>query len=126
MAGDDSPERLDLDFSLIKLKAAKMQSVRLTPCFVLLIFFGTALGWRKTGVAADRSVRVTIVDADSGVPLAARVYLRSDAGESYYFQSEHESGSAVRYEKQNWINKQSVEYHTTVSAHPCVAMVPEG
>jgi hypothetical protein len=77
--------------------------------------------------AADPvSVRVTALDADSSQPVAARLYLRNDAGEAFFFTSASEEGTAVRYEKQNWINAESTEYHTTVSPHPCVAQVPTG
>ena len=75
-------------------------------------------------VAAEtRDVTLTVVDADTRQPLAARVYLQSAAGKWHYFQS---AGSAVRYEKQNWINENSIEYHTTISPHPCVASLPAG
>ena len=75
---------------------------------------------------AEQQVTVTVVDADSGDPIPARLYLASADGTPYYFESSSDDGSAVRYEKQNWINKDSVEYHTTVSAHPCRASVPAG
>ncbi|WP_182868206.1 hypothetical protein [Stieleria mannarensis] len=77
-------------------------------------------------IAEQRTIRLGVVDADTGEPVAARLYLKSAAGKPFYFQSDDASGSAVRYEKQNWINKHSVEYHTTVSAHRCSAAVPEG
>jgi hypothetical protein len=71
------------------------------------------------------AIQLSIVDADSSQPLAARVYLTGADGTPHYFQST-EGGTAVRYEKQNWANQRSVEYHTTVSAHPCVAEVSAG
>jgi hypothetical protein len=76
--------------------------------------------------AVERRVSVSIVDADSGEALAARLYLTSESGMPYYFQVEVVGASAVKYEKQNWLDKQSVEYHTTVSAHQCFAEVPTG
>lgn len=71
-------------------------------------------------------IRVRVVDAESRVPLAARLYLESESGNAFYFSSDDPDGTAVKYEKQNWINKASIEYHTTVSAHPCSASVTNG
>ena len=90
----------------------------------LLLLF--APGVNSIVTADDHLLRLNIVDADTGKPLAARVYLQSTGGESHYFSSDDPAGSAVRYEKQNWINKNSVEYHTTVSAHACTSHVPDG
>ncbi len=88
-------------------------------------FDGGSLSW-----AADGRISVTVVDADSGECLAARLYLTSESHASYYFHVTDDvvraGGSAVKYEKQNWLDKQSTEYHTTVSAHPCYADVPSG
>ena len=77
-------------------------------------------------LSEDRTIRVRVVDADSGDSLAARLYLESVGGDSFYFVCDDPNGSAVRYEKQNWINKTSTEYHTTVSADPCSTKVPCG
>ncbi len=79
-------------------------------------------------LAADAQVKgltVIVVDDGSQQPLPARLYLQSADGQHYFF-SATDQGSAVKYEKQNWINKNSIEYHTTVSADPCVAKVPPG
>lgn len=60
----------------------------------------------------------TIVDADTGAALAARVYVQSSNGKWMYVKSTDEHGSAIAYQEQ-WIPMpQSVERHTTVSAHP--------
>ena len=67
-----------------------------------------------------------VVDADTNEPLACRVYLNDEDGNSYFLKSKSESGSAFRYEKQNWINKKSVEYHTTVSAHASTTKLKPG
>ena len=74
----------------------------------------------------QRSISLNITDADTRKPLAARVYLRDEAGKHYFVSPAAGQGSAVRYEKQNWNNKESIEYHTTVSPHPVFAMVPPG
>ena len=75
---------------------------------------------------ADHTLDISVIDAKEKTPIPARLYLQSASGGWHYFESRSADGSAVRYEKQNWINEQSVEYHTTVSAHPCLAAVPSG
>ncbi len=74
----------------------------------------------------ERMIRLSIVDEDTKLAIPARIYLNSEVGSAYYFSVDHSLGSAVNYDKQNWINKQSIEYHTTVSAHSCLAKVPTG
>src|SRR5262245_50435249 len=59
-----------------------------------------------------------IVDAKSGELIPARLYIQADAGSWHFAQSASPSGSAIRYEKQNWINTNAVEMHVTLSAHP--------
>ena len=76
--------------------------------------------------AQEHTLRISVVDSDSGQPIAARLYLKSDTDQWLYFSSDHADGSAVRYEKQNRINKNSFEFHTTVSAHPCSVQVRPG
>jgi hypothetical protein len=69
-------------------------------------------------------VYLTIRDANTGKTLPGRLYLHSETGVPYYFSSAVTDGSTVKYEKKNWIDKDSTEYHTTVSAHRCFAQVP--
>lgn len=76
--------------------------------------------------AQERELRLSIVDNATKQPIPARVYLKSSEGKWYYFSSSDTNGSAVKYEKQNWLNKNSVEYHTTVSAGVCTTKVPTG
>ena len=93
-------------------------------CFVSL-----ALCWQlllPVMSVADVQLTLSIQDADTGKPIPARVYLESSSGEAFYFTSKDSGGTAIRYEKQNWVNKDSTEYHTTVSAHPCVVSIPAG
>lgn len=75
-------------------------------------------------VAAE--LRGTILDAATGKSVAARVYIESENGKWHFVRSADERGSAVVYDKTNWINARSVEKHTTVSAHPFVADLPPG
>lgn len=106
-----------------------VQSLRPDPVFLCALLFGIFSGG-SLGRAADGRVVVSVVDADSGAAVAARLYLNSESNTPYYFQVARDSAnpgaSAVKYEKQNWLDKLSTEYHTTVSAHPCYAEVPHG
>lgn len=62
--------------------------------------------------------RGTVLDADSGKPVASRVYLQSSDGEWLFVKSAAKDGSALAYREQ-WVPMaDSVEKHTTVSAHP--------
>lgn len=71
-------------------------------------------------------VRGEVVDADSGRPLACRVYVQGEDGTWYFPESEASVGSAVRYRKSVARNPSSVEMHTTLSAHPFVVRLPAG
>ncbi|MCY2953041.1 MAG: CehA/McbA family metallohydrolase [Planctomycetota bacterium] len=71
-------------------------------------------------------LRGAVVDEKTGRPVAARVYIRARDGGWHFVSSTSPDGSAVRYEKQNWINKDAVEMHTTVSADPFLADLPPG
>ncbi len=60
----------------------------------------------------------TIVDADTGQPIAARVYLQDRNQQWLFVRTASEQGSAWPYAEQ-WVPMpNSVERHTTVSAHP--------
>tara|TARA_Y100001947_G_scaffold87650_2_gene74522 strand:+ start:388 stop:2901 length:2514 start_codon:yes stop_codon:yes gene_type:complete len=67
-----------------------------------------------------------IVDAKSRKPLAARVYIKNSKGDWFFVKSTTKNGSAVRYDKTNWMQKESFEKHTTVSAHSFRANLPPG
>jgi tRNA-binding EMAP/Myf-like protein len=79
--------------------------------------------------AAAQTVPVygDITDAATGKPVAARLYLRGDADGKWHFpKSVSPYGSAVRYERKSGLNTNSVEFHTTLSAHQWVAELPPG
>jgi hypothetical protein len=101
-------------------------AVRRSGCWAALCFVLTLHLVGGRCVADDPMIRVEVVDSDSGRPLAARLYLESSDGDWYYFGPDDPNASSVRYQKQNWINKDSIEYHTTVSAHRCSTSVPAG
>lgn len=63
-------------------------------------------------------LRGRVVDAKSGAVLPSRVYIEGPSGTWHFPDSSVVQGSAISYQKQNWLNRQSVEMHTTLSAHP--------
>jgi hypothetical protein len=70
------------------------------------------------------TLRCEVVDADTGQRLPCRVYLQSAGDEWFIPQSEAKEGSAIPYRKQRPDNKESVEIHATLSAHPFVFDLP--
>ena len=89
-------------------------------------FLAVVLQFVSFATAEEKMIRLSIVDSDNKRAIPARIYLNSMDGTPFYFSVAQQGGSAVQYTKQNWVNDQSVEYHTTVSAHPCFAKVPSG
>jgi hypothetical protein len=79
-------------------------------------------------VSAPRQAIVTgeVVDDASGQAIPSRVYLRGEDGRWFFPESAAAAGSAIRYERRNWINTNSVEFHTTLSAHPFRVELPPG
>ncbi len=105
----------DLCVSRLRIKRLWLAS-----CTCLL-----GVAWLNQAIGAPQNLHVAVVDAQSKQPLAARLYLRSLDGQSYYFAVNDPAGSAVKYEKRNWINTRSFEHHTTISAHSAhVALEP--
>ena len=102
-----------------------MISLRQLRIILASLFF--AFGVCGAGhVLAGHSLVLTIIDADTEKPLAARVYLTAKDGTPFFFESAEEAGTAIKYEKKNWNNKNSIEYHTTVSAHSCYVTLEPG
>ena len=87
---------------------------------------GASASVDSTRIEGERRpmIFVTIRDADTGRILPGRLYLQSESGIAFYFNADESSGSAIKYEKQNWIDKESTEYHTTVTTSRCFAQVP--
>ncbi len=85
--------------------------------------------WPAASQAAENPLGMTrlrgeVVDARSGVPLAARVYVRTSDGRWLFARSASPQGSAVEYRVERGAG--SVEKHTTISAHPFLVDVPQG
>jgi hypothetical protein len=85
----------------------------------------TALTALAAGVArGDTRLTGHIVDAESGEPVAARLYIQSDKGQWFFARSASPQGSAVEYRKQ--YAPTVAEMHTTLSPHAFVADLPAG
>ncbi|MCY2967117.1 MAG: CehA/McbA family metallohydrolase [Planctomycetota bacterium] len=97
-------------------RSAGLPARRQTLLLWLSVVYLTGLIATDLGLAGEFQGR--IVDAKTGQPLAARVYLRDSRGEWLFVQSTDKGGSALAYEEQ-WVPMPgSQERHTTVSAHP--------
>jgi hypothetical protein len=95
---------------------------RILTVFVLKLVFVSWVCAAENGAVLNGEV----LDADTGEPLACRVYIQDDKGKWYFPGCASPDGSAVVHKKQNWANKKSVEFHTTVSAHPFTIELPPG
>jgi len=83
---------------------------------ICLLLLAVALLPLHSSLAQSATLLGTIVDADSGKPIPARVYVQ-DADGKWRFP-ESVGGTAVEYKKFNWRATNSIEMHTTLSAHP--------
>lgn len=77
-----------------------------------------------TGVSSAAMVTGQMLDAADGKPVAARLYIQSDAGE--WFFAESIGGIAVRYAKTNWVNPRAMEVHTTLTSNFFRVELPPG
>ena len=77
-------------------------------------------------VASGALVTGEIVDQSTGKPLPARLYIQSDAGRWFFPTSSAPGASAVRYQKQAGKATNSIERHTTLSAHPFTVELEPG
>jgi hypothetical protein len=72
------------------------------------------------------TLRGEVVDAASGRPIAARVYLQGPDSAWHHVGTQDPAGSAVPYVKQSFADAGSIEIHTAVSAHPFAALLTPG
>ena len=63
----------------------------------------------------------TVVDTDSKQPIACRVYVRNQMRNENFFVRSRSGIPEVPYHKQNWLNPNSEEHHTSVAPGMCVA-----
>jgi peptidoglycan/xylan/chitin deacetylase (PgdA/CDA1 family) len=81
---------------------------------------------RKNAEQKETRVQGKILDAQSQQPLAARLYIRGGNGVWFFPDSASSNGTARSYQKRNWLNTNSVEMHTTLSADPFQIELPPG
>ncbi len=95
-------------------------------CHRSSLLFAAVLFGCSTSAAEplELELRGRIVDADTGELLPGRLYIRSADGHWHFAQSSSATGSAVEYRKER--AAESVEMHTTLSAHPFTARLPAG
>lgn len=86
----------------------------------------SVLSWPVAGQAVEHELRITLVDADSGRILPGRIAIADRFGQRHQVEADEAEGTAVPYNKQNWINADAIEVHTTISGHRCRARLPEG
>ena len=63
------------------------------------------------------SVEGEILDEATGQPIAARLYVKSDRGIWHFAEPASSDGRVILYEKQNWVNASSQEFHSSISAN---------
>jgi hypothetical protein len=80
---------------------------------------------RKAG-RSEVLVEGEIVDGANDRPLPARLTIRGANGAWHFPKSAAALGSAVRYERRSGFNRDAVEMHTTLSAHPFRVELPPG
>ncbi|MCA9213076.1 MAG: carboxypeptidase regulatory-like domain-containing protein [Planctomycetales bacterium] len=83
--------------------------------FVCVFLINAVLGTSTSAVGFVGA----IVDDATGKPIAARVYVQNaNSGEFLFVETDSDDGSALPYREQ-WVPMEnSIERHTTVSAHP--------
>ena len=89
-----------------------------------------ASAWRQQPPLAEDSTECEltgyVLDEATALPLPARVYLQSEAGEWLFVESAAREGSALPYAEQ-WVPMPgSIDRHTTISAHPFRARLKPG
>ncbi|MBI1842190.1 MAG: polysaccharide deacetylase family protein [Verrucomicrobia bacterium] len=73
---------------------------------------------KRKSTLPEVTVEGEVVDAANGSPLPSRIYIQGGDGSWHFPKSASLTGSAIRYERRNGSNTNSVEMHTTLSAHP--------
>ena len=87
----------------------RIPRARLSVAFLLASCFHPLVAAEFTG---------TVVDHDTGEPVAARVYVSDARGQWLFVESASPDGSALPYREQ-WVpTPGAAEKHTTISAHP--------
>ncbi len=71
------------------------------------------------GLAAEFTL--SVVDAMTSQPIAARVYVEHVDSGTRHFVRALGPIDGVTYERRNWVNTRSIEHHTSVPARPFIA-----
>ncbi len=94
---------------------------------ISLLFFFTGTAHSEQAVQAEGLDRVqlkgTVTDANTGRPLAFRLYIQSEDGTFHHARSSSAEGTAVEYHVTRLTSK---EIHTTLSAHPFQTALSRG
>lgn len=108
--------------------ASQRRSIRPMPlssgpnCRGLAIRVLAAVVWLLGGASVTAGeFSLSIVDAATKQPVAARVYVTNAATGQRHFVRSLSDTAAVIYEKQNWLNRNSIEHHTSAPAAVCIA-----
>ena len=91
-----------------------------------IVLLCLAFTWVFSSISNAAVLLGRVVDSQTGQLIAARVYLEDAQGNWFFVESSTTKGSAVRYDKTNWMRKDAFEKHTTVSAHAFTADLPVG
>ena len=91
-----------------------------------LVSFSLIIACHFSFLLQSGELRGRVLDSQTGKPIAARIYLEDAKGQWFFVESVAVKGSAVRYDKTNWLRKDAFEKHTTISAHPFKANLPVG
>ena len=78
----------------------------------------------SVGEVSSVTLSCRVVDAETGEPLACRLYITGEDGKSYFAESTAPEGTAIKYDIAR--SPTSVERHTSLSAHPFKAELPAG
>lgn len=83
-------------------------------------------GWRLQRSSADGSCSVQgiVLDAETSMPVPARVHVQSSTGDWYLVESD--GGRAVHYDRNQPHMPDCPEVHTSLSADPFVVQLPPG
>lgn len=107
----------------------------LTPDYQRLLLQGIA--WAAQVSLSDAPIAVArrpdelqwfrgvVSDAESGQPLPARIYLRSESGSWYFPKSADANGSSIAFQRE-YPQTRSIEMHSTISPHAFTLELPRG
>jgi peptidoglycan/xylan/chitin deacetylase (PgdA/CDA1 family) len=81
---------------------------------------------RQAAAPALTRVRGRVRDAQTGAALPSRIYIRDEEGQWHFPDVAAPGGSAIPYQRQNWVNPRAIEQHSTVSADLFELLLPPG